>query len=276
MKEVVSVILSALIQATAKYPVKTHVLVCNKHKDDAANQEVLEQFKERCMKSSNLPSFSREIKLVFHTEHTFRSKSSKDSFNNKGIYLLQSSKVNSNELNIFYDNGCSDFILPENAVKLLSQYAKKQNADPIQFGGVGNMKMESLGAYNVTLPQYNGQMVTLSGLCIRQLTSDFPMYPLKDVENDIQRHYTSSGGKNSLPKLPSTVGGEIHLMIGVKYLRYHPKPVHQLPSGLKLFQSSFCSPNGERGIKGGPHKVFTDVHKNFFNSSNTSVFLNSQ
>ena len=26
----------------------------------------------------------------------------------------------------------------------------------------------------------------------------------------------------------------------------------------------------------GPHKVFTDVHKNFFNSLNTSIFLNSQ
>ena len=61
-----------------KYPVKNHALVCDKHKDDAANQEVLEQFKERCMKSSNLPSFSREIKLAFQTEHTFTSKSSKD------------------------------------------------------------------------------------------------------------------------------------------------------------------------------------------------------
>ena len=197
----------------SKYPVKNHVLVCDKHKDDAANQEVLGQFKERCMKSSSLPSFSREIKLAFHTEHTFTSKSSKDSINNKGIYLLQSIKVNSNKLNIFYDNGYSDFIVSENAAKLLGKYAKKQNADPIQLGGVGNMRMESLGAYNVTIPQYNGQMVTLSGLCIRQIISDFPIYALKDVENDIQQHYTSSGGTNSLPKLPSAVGGEIHLMI---------------------------------------------------------------
>ena len=65
-------------------------------------------------------------------------------------------------------------------------------------------------------------------------------------------------------------------MIGMKYLRYHPKPVHQLPSGLTLFQSSFYNPNGEHGIMGGPHKVFTDVQKNFFNSSNTSIFLNSR
>ena len=225
---------------------KNHVLVCNKHKDDAANQEVLEQFKERCMKSSSLPSFSREIKLKFHTEHIFTSKSSKDSINNKGIYLLQSIKVNSNKLNIFYDNGCSDFIVSENAVKLLGKHAKKQNADTIQLGGVGNMTIESIGAYNVTLPQYNGQMITLSGICIHQVTSDFPIYPLKDVENDIQQHYTSSGGTNSLPRLPSAVGGEIHLMVGVRYLRYYPKPVHQLPFGLTLFQSSFSNPNRER------------------------------
>ena len=115
------------------------------------------------------------------------------------------------------------------------QYVKKQNADPIQLGGVGNMIIESLGAYNVMLPQYNSQMVTLSGLCICQIISDFPIYPLKDVENDIQRHYTSSGCTNSLPKLPSAVGGEIYLMICLKYFRYHPKPVHQLSSGLTLF-----------------------------------------
>ena len=138
------------------------------------------------MKSSNLPSFSQEIKLPFHTEHTFTSKSSKDSINNKGIYLLQSIKVNSNKLNILYNNRCSNFILSENAVKLLRQYAKKQNADPIQLAGVGNMTMESLGAYSVMLRQYNSQMVTLSGLCIHQITSNFPIYLLKDVENDIQ------------------------------------------------------------------------------------------
>ena len=65
-------------------------------------------------------------------------------------------------------------------------------------------------------------MVTLSRLFICQITSDFPIYPLKDVENDIQRHYTSSGGKNSLPKLPSAVGGEIHLMIGSEILAISP------------------------------------------------------
>ena len=265
-------ILSALIQATANTLSKNHVLVCDKHKDDAADQEVLEQIKERCMKSLSLPSFSQEIKSLHSIQNTPLHPNLQDSINNKGIYLLESIKVNTSKLNVFYDNGCSDFIVSENAVKLLGQYEKKQNADPIQLGGVGNMTMESLGAYKVRLPQYNDQMVILSGLCIRQITSDFPIYPLKDVTNDIQRHYTSSGGTNSLPKLPSVVGGEIHLMIAVKYLRYHPKPVHQLP----LFQSSFCSPNGERGIVGGPHKVFADVHKNFFNSSNTSIFLNSQ
>ena len=145
--------------------------------------------------------------------------------------------------------------------------------DPMLLGGVGNCSVKSRGSYNVTLPLYNGKGITLSGLCLDQITSNFPIYSLKEVEEDICKHYKSTKGTDQLPKLPSRVGGEIHLMIGVKYLRYHPKLVHQLPTGLTLYESSFRSPNGERGVVGGPHKLFTDVHKNFFNSTNASSFF---
>ena len=47
--------------------------------------------------------------------------------------------------------------------------------------------------------------------------------------------------RKRLPKLPSTVGGETHLMFGIKYLRYFPKLVHQLETGLSLFESPFTN-----------------------------------
>ncbi|XP_066911762.1 uncharacterized protein [Clytia hemisphaerica] len=258
-----------------RYPVKNHVLVCEMHKDDDANQEVLDNFKERCMKSSNLPTFSREIQLSFHVQSSHvATPSPRDSIQNRGIYLLQSIQVNGNQLNIFFDSGCSDFILSEKAVALLGPHAKLKDNRRTPLGGVGNMSMKSLGSYYVDLPLHDGRTTTLSGICLKQITSEFPIYQLKQVEEDIHKHYKSSGGTKSLPKLPSCVGGEIHLMIGVKYMRYQPKPIHQLPSGLTLFESSFASPNAERGVVGGPHNVFTETHKTSLPSSLPTDFKN--
>ena len=257
-----------------RYSVKKHVLVCDEHKDLAENKDILEKYKARCIKYSNLPDFSKEIKLSFHADcfHT-RESSLEDSVCNRGIYLLQNITVNNNNLTIFFDNGCSDFILSKQAVTLLGSMATRQTTESIHLGGVGNTSIKSSGNYNVKLPLYNGKTVTLSGFCLDQITSTFPTYPLKDVEDEIRCHYKSTGGKLQLPKLPSSVGGEIHLMIGIKYLRYHPKLIYQLQSGLSIFESSFLSSNGGRGVVGGPHQAFTKVHKQFFNSSDKSIFL---
>ena len=59
-----------------------------------------------------------------------------------------------------------------------------------------------------------------------------------------------------LPKLPDSVDGQIDMMIGIKYLRYHPKLIFQAKSGLSIYQSRFHSINGARGILGGPHHLF--------------------
>ena len=48
-----------------------------------------------------------------------------------------------------------------------------------------------------------------------------------------------------------------------------------MPTGLSLFKSTFGGQNGERGIIGGPHKIFTEVQKQFFNTSPIkSIFFN--
>ncbi|XP_066916884.1 uncharacterized protein [Clytia hemisphaerica] len=62
-------------------------------------------------------------------------------------------------------------------------------------------------------------------------------------------------------------------MIGVKYLRYHPKLVHQLDSGLSIYKSSFINSDGGRGVIGGLHKLFTEIHNSFFTSSK-AFFIN--
>ena len=82
------------------------------------------------------------------------------------------------------------------------------------------------------------------------------------VQDDIQENYKQTGGDVSkLPQLPPSVGGNVDFMIGVKYLRYFPELVFQLPSGLSIYRSNFQNSDGSRGVIGGPHKVFTNIEE---------------
>ena len=50
-------------------------------------------------------------------------------------------------------------------------------------------------------------------------------------------------------------------MVGVKYLKYFPECVLRLPTGSTIYRSQFVSPDGSRGVVGGPHQVFTQIEK---------------
>ena len=45
------------------YPIKKHVLVCDAHKTLTQNEELLQQYKARCIRSNALPDYSKNIKL---------------------------------------------------------------------------------------------------------------------------------------------------------------------------------------------------------------------
>ena len=82
-----------------------------------------------------------------------------------------------------------------------------------------------------------------------KITTKFPMYPLQGkVEEDIKAGYRYLGKDiNSLPKLPKVVGGETDFMVGIKYNRYYPELIFQLPSGLTIYKSWFLNTDGIEG-----------------------------
>jgi len=81
---------------------------------------------------------------------------------------------------------------------------------------------------------------------------------------------------DNLPKLAPFVGGEIDIMLGAKYLRYHPKPVFQLASGLTIYQSAFNNADGGRGVIGGPHKVFSEIEQHYQSIQELKTFFVNQ
>eukprot|EP00794_Sanderia_malayensis_P019733 gene19733-biopygen14568 len=162
--------------------------------------------------------------------------------------MFQNILVDKKVYNIFYDSGCSDFISRHEAVKqLLAVYA-----GPILTNGVGNLTSESKnGIYTANLPLANGKDAIMTGVCLDKLTHDFPMYQLHgDVINDIHNGFRQiAGDPRNLPSVSAQVGGSMDFMIGIQYLRYHPRFIFQLPSGLTIFESHFKSADGSRDAK---------------------------
>uniref|UniRef100_A0A7M5XLB4 Uncharacterized protein n=1 Tax=Clytia hemisphaerica TaxID=252671 RepID=A0A7M5XLB4_9CNID len=83
---------------------------------------------------------------------------------------------------------------------------------------------------------------------------------------------TSHPEKLGRKRSHSSIGGDVHMMIGVKHLKYFPKHVYQMPSGLAILESLFTSSSGGRGVIAGPHPSFScfNVSSNF-----TSVYHNT-
>ena len=55
--------------------------------------------------------------------------------------------------------------------------------------------MSQHGIYQVNLTLYDGSHATMSGVCLDNITSKFPLYPLQGkVLNDITKAYKDAGG----------------------------------------------------------------------------------
>ena len=117
--------------ARNRFSTKKHVLVCEEHKDNLQNKELLQQYKDRCILSQRiveLPTYSKEIKLSFHLsqkENTQRRvefvvNQTEDVIVDKGIYQLQTIKVGSKCYTLFFDSGCGDFVSRHGAITRIS------------------------------------------------------------------------------------------------------------------------------------------------------------
>ena len=133
---------------------------------------------------------------------------------------------------------------------------------PITMGGVGGVTSQSkYGIYQISIPLRNGSDAIMTGPCLDQITQKFPYYPLNgDVLKDIKDQYEQEGkDSDNLPSVPAKVGGHIDFMLGIKYLRYFPETIFQLPPGLTIYKSHFFNSDGSCGVIGGPHEIFNSI-----------------
>ena len=266
-----------------RYTCKKHVLVCQDHATDQENDKILQLYKQRCIeRQQSLLDFSKDIKLTFHSDvessHiSNRNSVGEDSVSNRAIYIFQTIDVDGKRYTIFFDLGCSDMVIRKHAASNLNHRCQLEYKGDVTISGVGQSSQKSMGIYKIKLPLYNGQDATLSGVCLHSITSTFPTYPLQQVEMDIHQCYMQQGGDpNSLPSLAPIAGGDVDIMLGIKYLRYHPKAIFQLPSGLTIYESMFVNADGGRGVVGGPHEVFNTISKFIKSEKELNTFITHQ
>ena len=262
-------------------PIKKHVLVCEEHKNEDANKQLMEEYRTKCIsRSNNLPAFAKEIKLSFHTgmysvvSETFAAAKNEKP-DDVGVYMMQHIVVGEEEFVTFFDSGCGDMCVSKDAINRLGELSELIVNGPTPLGGIGDIVIESPhGIYDVSLPLFDGSTAKLRGVALDNLTNDFPEYILNSqIQTDIRTAYEESGGDASnLPLLPYSVGGKVDLMIGIKYNRYIPTEIFKLPSGLAIYESPFLSADGSRGVVGGPHPLITKINKEFFGRGTSVQF----
>ena len=273
----------------ASFPKGLHVLVCDKHKRDAANLALLEKFKRKVMlrRSRDFADYTKNISLVsvsltFHSSMGYGLLNVRPDIRHSAIFMLQTISVEGISIRIFFDLGAGDLVVKKSIMDILVELgrARQEVPGPISISGVGDQEsVTQHGIYSVCLPLRDGQNVVFSGVCMDRVTTVFPTYDLKDVESDIRSQVKSDGGDlDSLPRLSKQVGGDTDIIIGAKYYYAHPREIWRSKTGLAIFDSSFVSADGSTGVVVGPHKKFSDTEQDFrqanpaYSTSNAYIY----
>ena len=251
-----------------------HVLVCKHHCKEPGNVTLLDSYKKFMIKpSKKFLDFSKQISISCYAKsHVSKCEDGdkneeEDDPDPASIYLFQSMMIAFGFLlNIFYDGGCGDALVSKEGVDRLESVGRATllRPGPIYLEGVNNQESVSEhGVYEITLPLRNGNEAKMNALCLDDITSPFPKYPLQEVEKDIHS-FVESNEPDVLPRLPSLseeVGGKVHFMLGKHYLKYFPREITRLDTGLTIYDSMFESYDKTTGVVSGPHPQFTKVHR---------------
>ena len=209
-------------------------MICDRHKNDPEKQKLLEEYKSKHINAnSNHNNFSKNITIAFHVDSDSKDcygaekeRLKHDEGSNLAIYMLQTIQIQNKNSNLFLDSVYGDLMYKKEAVMILESMgrATKIYDGPLTLSGVGDNKTSCKhGLFSVKLPLFNGREVNLSGVCLDKITSEFPNYPLKEVEKDIRKAFRFASNKNDPrkpPKLSHSVGGDTDLMTGIQYLKY--------------------------------------------------------
>ena len=175
------------------------------------------------------------------------------------IFMLQYVERDGKSMLMFYDSGCGGAALSDRAATILNSICVREGPTLLNVAGGATVKIDRGDeSFKLALDKpktETEQIASMTGLRMPTVTTRFPVWDISAAWGDIVKELDQTFPNHEpLPLPPQHVGGDpVDLMVGIRYIKYHPKLLYMLPSGLGVYKSRFAAPRGETCILGGPH-----------------------
>ena len=240
-----------------------HILACPLHVEQ--NKARLDDFCESLPKDMQLPSgnllFMDSTSMNFHSSDGSSEQADPNTFSDvgaPGIFMCQNVPDQfGNPLFVFFDSGCGAAAVSATAAARLNATEHRPGPTFMNVAG-GKVVRIPYGSDKLLLPiADSSKTATVIAAKMDTLTASFPKWELNVPYQDIVNTYK---GHEPLPTVPDVIGGgQVDVILGIKYNYLFPTRVCSLPCGLSLYRSPLKGINGHTGVLGGPHKAWAQA-----------------
>ena len=180
--------------------------------------------------------------------------------NEATVFVMQTLKIKDEVFLTFYDRGASQHLINGNMAEKTKLKVISSRPSSLYVVGGGSVSTE-YGLYRVALGKTSsGKVHDIICQGMSSITSSFPKFDLTEVNDEVMS--LKSKPINSNEPLPLEIGGsEVHLLLGIKDTELEPVLLFTTPLGVGVYRSKLKDINGSSICYGGPHPVFTKLHR---------------
>ena len=149
------------------------------------------------------------------------------------MFILAALKGKTEPVLTFLDSGCSDAVfrhdIPGNQLAGVCI-----NEGPITCTGVGNIQLNARQEWIVKFKKKNGNVQLVKGLSLDTVCAPMPTVNTIHAVTDLKK----SDPSNSILQnccVPAVIGGDVGVILGIRYNNIGPKAIHSLESGLTIY-----------------------------------------
>ena len=150
----------------------------------------------------------------------------------------------------FIDGGCNCWVAKQ-GVPETELVSIKTRSGPIDVSVASGIVVKASAEWASLIPLADGTMQTVRGLTMPHVTQDMPEINMEDVFKAVKKNHREVKKIQNL-KVPKRLGGQVDMIIGIKYQNIYPELVHQFPNGLAVYTSKLKPVGGATACIGGP------------------------
>ena len=244
-----------------------HSWLCGYHQD--ANRNKIEQFsrKYKINPPVNTNVTALPTKSVVDTAKVL--KNMKRNLKKRGsnlipvpegdpMFILAPLKGITKPVMGFFDCGCSDAVT-RHGIPGEQLSGVCINEGPLQCFGVGGTRIEAKQEWILKLKKKDGNYQLVQTLTMDTVCAPMPIVNTSQAVAELkQSDLTNSILQNC--RVPSEIGGNVDIILGIRYNNLAPKVIHTLETGLTIY--SINLETHDKSINaaiGGPHQSFSSI-----------------